>query len=145
MCYSVSADGRNPTTETQAVAEYRCYYKGRTYVLIDTPGFGDTYRSNDDIVDEVLNWLSSSYRSGTRLSGIIYLHPIDNVRMQGSARENLEMFRKLCGDDALKNVIFVTTFWDTVDVSLGARNEEELTSNDEFWGRMVKKGSRVRR
>ena len=65
--------------------------------------------------------------------------------MQGSARENLEMFRKLCGEDALKKVLFVSTFWDTVDEALGVRNEEQLRLKDEFWGRMVKKGSKVRR
>jgi len=132
-------------SETQAITEYRCRYRGKIYVLLDTPGFGDTYRSNEDIVNEVLQWLSSSYRAGTRLSGVIYLHPINDVRMQGSARENLEMFRKLCGEDALKKVLFVSTFWDTVDEALGVCNEEQLRSKDEFWGRMVKKGSKVRR
>ncbi|KAN0072588.1 P-loop containing nucleoside triphosphate hydrolase protein [Elaphomyces granulatus] len=137
--------GNGLESETQTVTEYRCRYGGKMYVLLDTPGFGDTYRSNDDIVDEVLQWLASSYRAGTRLSGVIYLHPINDVRMQGSARENLEMFRKLCGEDALKKVFFVSTFWDTADEALGVRNEEQLRSKDEFWGRMVKKGSKVRR
>jgi hypothetical protein len=131
--------------ETQTVTEYRCRYRDKIYVLLDTPGFGDTYRSNDDVVDEVLQWLASSYRAETRLNGVIYLHPINDIRMQGSARENLEMFRKLCGEDALKNVLFVSTFWDTVDEAQGVRNEEQLRSKDEFWGRMVKKGSKVRR
>ncbi|KAN0081952.1 P-loop containing nucleoside triphosphate hydrolase protein [Elaphomyces granulatus] len=132
-------------SETQTVTEYRCRYRDKIYVLLDTPGFGDTYRSNDDVVDEVLQWLASSYRAETRLNGVIYLHPINDIRMQGSARENLEMFRKLCGEDALKNVLFVSTFWDTVDEAQGVRNEEQLRSKDEFWGRMVKKGSKVRR
>ena len=131
--------------ETQTVTEYRCCYRDKMYVLLDTPGFGDTYRSNDDVVDEVLQWLASSYRAETHLNGVIYLHPINDIRMQGSARENLEMFRKLCGEDALKNVLFVSTFWDTVDEAQGVRNGEQLRSKDEFWGRMVKKGSKVRR
>lgn len=66
--------------------------------------------------------------------------------MQGSAFDNLRMFRKLCGDDALKNVLLVTTFWDTVSASEGVRREQELATNDEFWGRMVTKyGSKMKR
>lgn len=84
-----------------------------------------------------------SYGSGTRLSGVIYLHNISKPRIEGSALENLEMFRKLCGDEALKNVILATTFWDLVDKAQGEMNVQELMTNDAFWGRMVKKGSRV--
>lgn len=132
-------------SETQEITEYRCKYNGRTYVIIDTPRFDDSYRSNDGIVDAILDWLESSYRSGTRLSGIIYLHRISDIRMQGSAFDNLRMFRKLCGANALPNVLLVTTFWDTVSQHEGDRRERELKSNDEFWGRMVKKGSKMKR
>jgi len=125
------------------VAEYQCKYKGRSYILIDTPGFEDTYRTNDEILEELLTYLSIQYSSGTQLSGVVYLHPISSLRIGGTARENLQMFRKLCGDGALKNVILATTFWDCIGREKGRNNENELTTNDEFWGTLVKKGSIV--
>lgn len=63
--------------------------------------------------------------------------------MQGSAKRNLTLFKKLCGDDALKRVILATTMWDRVEREVAIRREEELVSTEEFWGWMVGKGSRV--
>jgi len=53
--------------------------------------------------------------------------------------KNLRMFGKLCGDDALTNVILATTMWDRVDRSTGERREEELKKD--FWNRMLALGS----
>ncbi len=51
---------------------------------------------------------------GKRLNGIIYMHRISDPRVGGISRKNLRMFRKLCGDDNLRNVLIVTTYWDRV-------------------------------
>jgi hypothetical protein len=114
-------------------------------VLIDTPGFDDSYRSNEEIVEAILAWLEKSYRVRKLLNGIIYLHRISDVRMQGSSLDNLRMFRKLCGFKALKNVLLVTTFWDKVSDIEGRRREQELSSNEGFWGHMIQKGSKMGR
>lgn len=81
----------------------------RTVYLIDTPGFDDTNRSDTQVLTEIATWLGDSYRSKVLLHGIIYLHRITDVRMSGSARRNLLMFKHLCGDEYLKKVILVTT------------------------------------
>ncbi len=65
--------------------------------------------------------------------------------MQGSAKRNIMMFKKLCGDDALENVILATTMWDTIESELGAAREKQLIDTKEFWGYMAAKGSRVYR
>jgi hypothetical protein len=114
-------------------------------VLIDTPGFDDSYRSNEEIVEAILTWLEKSYRARKLLNGIIYLHRISDVRMQGSSLDDLRMFRKLCGFEALKNVLLVTTFWDKVSDIEGRRREQELSSNEDFWGHMIQKGSKMGR
>lgn len=80
-----------------------------------------------------------------RLNGIIYLHRITDVRMQGSAKKNLLMFKQLCGPDALKNVVLATTMWSLVNPTDGQAREKELISTPEFWGWMLQKGSRVER
>ncbi|KAL9622434.1 MAG: hypothetical protein Q9160_003279 [Pyrenula sp. 1 TL-2023] len=53
------------------------------------------------------------------------------------------MIKKLCGDDALKNVILVTTMWDRVSVEEGNMREEQLVGTQEFWGWMMSKGSKT--
>ncbi|KAJ5169244.1 uncharacterized protein N7482_004838 [Penicillium canariense] len=65
--------------------------------------------------------------------------------MQGSARRNIMTFRDLCGEDALKKVILVTTMWDKVSSSEGNMREQELKDKKEFWGYMMGKGSTCHR
>lgn len=87
--------------------------------------------------------MASTYRRGTQLTAIIYVQPIHHERFEGSARDNLHMFRKLCGDDFYPNVVLATNFWTCVDGDTGARREAELRDKPEFWGDMVQRGSRV--
>lgn len=82
-------------------------------------------------------------QQGKRLNGIIYVHRILDPRMQGTALSNMNMFRRLCGSDCFPNVVLATSFWSEVDPAEGARRERELCETDEFWGQLVKKGSRV--
>lgn len=133
-------------TGTTTVEVYSCpVSKDTTVYLIDTPGFDDTHRSDDEVLREIATWLTDSYTADVRLSGIIYLHRISDAKMQGSALKNLFMFKKLCGPNALKSVILATTMWDMVTETIGQAREEELASNQDYWGGMIKHGSRVRR
>lgn len=114
-------------------------------MLVDSPGFNDTYKSETQVLKEIAEWLGDSYEKKTKLSGIIYIHPIKNERMEGSAMRNLKMFRELCGESPLRNVVLVTSFWDQVERAVGERREVELKKTPNFWGRMIEKGSRVAR
>jgi len=114
-------------------------------MLVDSPGFNDTYKSETQVLREIAEWLGESYEKETKLSGIIYVHPIKNERMEGSAMRNLKMFRELCGTNPLRNVVLVTSFWDQVEQIVGERREAELKETPEFWGAMIKKGSKVSR
>lgn len=125
------------------MAAYRFEHGGDRFTLLDTPGFDDNTMSNDEVTGRIVRWLESSYREGTRLSGIVYLHNITKTRLQGSAFQNIRMFRRLCGDDALKNVVLATSFWDQVDSSVGEDRERELIKSKDFWGPLVSKGSSV--
>ncbi|KAF2499257.1 P-loop containing nucleoside triphosphate hydrolase protein [Lophium mytilinum] len=118
----------------------------RTVYLIDTPGFDDTNRSDTEVLREITSWLGEYYTNNILLNGIIYLHRITDIRMQGSARKNLIMFKQLCGDDALKKVILVTTMWDKIPSEQeGVAREKELIDTPEFWGWMLGKGSSCHR
>ena len=53
------------------------------------------------------------------------------------------MFQNLCGAEALKNVVLVTTMWDNVRDGQGNDRENELTTR--FWKTMIELGCRTSR
>jgi hypothetical protein len=65
--------------------------------------------------------------------------------MAGSARRQLKMFRRLCGKDAQRNVLLVTTMWDRVHPDEGSGREEQLRTDQSFWAGMIQRGSRILR
>jgi hypothetical protein len=93
---------------------------------------------------ELTGWLNEAYENRILLTGIIYLHRIMDPRLGGKALQNLRMFKSLCGDEALSKVVLATTFWGHVNQIVGINRESELEKT-EFWGRMIKKGSKVLR
>jgi hypothetical protein len=117
----------------------------RTAYLIDTPGFDDTNRSDTQVLEAIATWLGESYKNNILLHGIIYLHRITDIRMQGSAKRNLLLFRELCGQDALRKVILATTMWDKVPTEEAITREKQLIDIPEYWGWMLQKGSSCHR
>ena len=81
------------------------------------------------------------YESGLKLSGIIYLHRISDYRMGGISRKNFTMFRKLCGDDTLKNVVIVTNMWGNVALDIGEKREEQLRTDEVLFKPVLDKGA----
>lgn len=81
------------------------------------------------------------YEGGTLLNGIVFIHRISDQRMGGISCRNFYMFRKLCGDNALKNVVIVTNMWGLVDPDLGRSREMELASNPKFFKPALDKGA----
>lgn len=74
-----------------------------------------------------------------KVAGIIYLHEITQARMAGTAIRNLEMFKKLCGNDALVNVVLGTTKWGELRPEVGQKREKQLAES--FWKDMIQRGS----
>jgi len=96
---------------------------------------------------EVATWLAATYRSKIQLTGILYLHRITDIRMGGCAVQNLRMFKKMCGQSCLPNVVLLTTMWggSTQQVSIQEAREMELKSQDEFWAGLIRLGARCER
>lgn len=131
-------------TGTQDVNEYICKYDSRTTVhLIDTPGFDDTTKTNTLVLNEIAAWLVTTYQRNIKLNGVIYLHNIAGVLMQDSSIKSLTMLKSLCGPDAIKNVILVTTFWENVTVEDGSDREAQLKKSPDFWGKLCQEGCQV--
>ncbi|KAJ3561871.1 hypothetical protein NP233_g9928 [Leucocoprinus birnbaumii] len=149
-CRPFDGIGHELTSATGEVSAIKMSFKRLRdrldLVLVDTPGFGDTYRSDSEVFETIVQWLH-----GCRISGILYLHRITDTRLFGSIAANFELFEKLCGQDFYKHVILTTTMW-PVDNSpaytpeLKAEYEEhERQLVDEEWAVMVRSGSKIRR
>ncbi|KAI6039632.1 P-loop containing nucleoside triphosphate hydrolase protein [Pisolithus marmoratus] len=115
----------------------------RNIVLVDTPGFDDTFVTDAQILKKIARWLKSTYEKNIKLSGLLYLHRISDNRIGGTPLRNYNMFKELCGKDNFKNVILVTTMWDEVTEEVGSAREQELCSN--FWRAMIALGSTTHR
>ncbi|KAI8712541.1 G domain-containing protein [Fusarium sp. LHS14.1] len=119
--------GHTLSSCTKKTEMHECRLGNKQVVFFDTPGFDDTYRGDADVLADVAQVLSSSYKNNLKLNGIIYLHRIKDERMTNAIMRNLAMFRNLCGDAAFKNVALVTTFWDELqDPSKGEDREQQL-------------------
>jgi hypothetical protein len=129
---------------TADVEIYKCSTESiPEFYLIDTPGFDDTTRSDTEILREVASWLSLAYSNDLKLTGIIYLHRILDVRLGGAGMKNLRMFKKLCGEESLASVVLATTFWGSVDKDTALMREEQLKTKTDFWGGLIARGSSV--
>ncbi|KAG0013603.1 hypothetical protein BGZ80_010967 [Entomortierella chlamydospora] len=111
---------------TQDVEEVRCQIDGQSVMILDTPGFDDTNRSDTEVLTDIAEYLSSLYKAGYRISGIIYLHNITDTRMRGSSLKNMQMFAKLCGEKSYRNVVLLTGRWDTIDQADAVEKENDL-------------------
>ena len=96
--------------ETTRVQIWTFELEGRSIHLVDTPGFDDTKRSDTGVLKDLAYWLSLSYeKKGILLTGLIYLHPISQTRMAGTAFKNLRTFKKMVGSQSMHSVAQVTT------------------------------------
>lgn len=116
---------------------------GSKVLLIDTPGFDDSMKTDSEILTEISRLLAAQYQVGVGLKGVIYLHRITDVRYSGASVKTLEIFKKICGELALKNVMLVSTRWSEVDEAIGALREQQL--RDDFWAYMLGEGSTMAR
>ncbi|KAJ2928361.1 hypothetical protein H1R20_g8715, partial [Candolleomyces eurysporus] len=118
---------------------------GRSVTLIDTPGFDDTTKSDTEILRMIALFLTETYQHGKKLAGVIYIHRISDFRMGGISTRNFRMFRELCGDSTLKNVIILTNMWGQVGTDVGEARERELASDDLFFKPVLEKGAQMLR
>ncbi|KAF8064965.1 P-loop containing nucleoside triphosphate hydrolase protein [Lyophyllum atratum] len=140
---SVGHDLQSHTVHIQHFTFFHPDFPKRRIVVIDTPGFDDTTIDDREILRRIAVWLARSYDANMKLAGVIYLHEITQPRMLGTARRNLDMFNKLCGAEATKQVILTTTKWSDVTKDVGERREKQLKDN--YWKHMLDLGSSMTR
>ncbi|KAF5359868.1 hypothetical protein D9756_003459 [Leucocoprinus leucothites] len=111
-------------------------------ILVDTPGFDDTHKSDYEILWLIAKWLEQTGLRNIHLRGVLYLHRITDNRMAGTPLRSLELFEKICGPKWFSRVVLVTTMWDDLpNEQIGELREAELKSS--FWKGMIDRGSRT--
>lgn len=129
------------SVEETAICQVVSVQVGSTgFAIVDCPGFNDTYRSNTEILEEISKVFcaQSILSRNLRLKGILYLHGIDNSRMEGSHLEALNTLQEIVGDAAFSNIVLVTTKWGKIPSNIAIKKETEL--RDIYWKRMIEKG-----
>jgi hypothetical protein len=139
----------------------------RRLVLVDTPGFDDSRCQGDfEILRRISVWLadvlvpfflrqshaqtdfqSSRYESKNmqvKVSGLVYLHNIGQVRMGGSSLLTHEIFRSICGPVALGSTVMASSQWDTISSNSPAGEVRERDLK-EFWSTTLAQGAVYRR
>ena len=146
------------TAEVQLANEFTL--DGRMVTLIDTPGFDDTTKSDTEILKMIGFFLANTsvcigvhhtpillteplnrYEEGSTLAGVIYVHRISDNRFGGITGRNFNMFRKLCGESTLKNVVLVTNMWKRGSQDTNTAREKELS--DKFFKPTLNKGAQM--
>lgn len=85
------------------------------------------------------------YQSGHKLTGLLFIHRISDFRMGGISLKNFKMFRRLCGEQTLRNVVIVTNMWGEVDRQLGEQREHELATQQDFFKPALDKSAKMMR
>ncbi|KAJ2915650.1 hypothetical protein MD484_g4772, partial [Candolleomyces efflorescens] len=83
------------------------------------------------------------YNTGTKITGLVYLHNIADPRMGAAALLSYNLFRRMCGVDALSRVVLATTNWEEVQPQTGNIREQDLKA--EFWAEALANGACYRR
>ncbi|KAG0705706.1 P-loop containing nucleoside triphosphate hydrolase protein [Suillus ampliporus] len=116
------------------------FLDGRRVILVDTPGFDDTTKSDTDVLKMIAAYLQTMHKQGNLLSGVIYMHRISDIRVGGTSRRDFTMFQELCGKEAYRNVLMVTNMWGDINEDVLAR-EKELREKDIFFKPILDNGA----
>lgn len=66
------------------------------------------------------------------------------MRVGGTSRRNFDMFQKLCGQDAMKNVVIATNMWELVnDSNVAEARHQELITQDIFFKPAIEAGANI--
>lgn len=114
-----------------------------TFTIIDTPGLADKNTTEENL--KVLQDIADQLRKldQQRVSGVVYFHSIEGVRLNGVDLANIRLLRAICGEPFFPRVAFITTRWDRMKESdsemLEKRNKELETERN----KLLPKGPKI--
>jgi hypothetical protein len=111
-------------TGTSEIGLYPLTLGNRTVGLVDTPGLHEPYRSDLEILQEIIYFLGLIYSStSVKLAGIIYLQRITDLGIKSSAMRCQNILEALCGKSALSHLVLARTMFEGEDPWGGKRRE----------------------
>ncbi|KIM71863.1 hypothetical protein PILCRDRAFT_748336 [Piloderma croceum F 1598] len=122
-----STVGHGMVSHTSAIREIRVNHPttGDPVILVDTPGFNDTNKSDADILEQITEWISKTYKGKLIFATIIFLHRITDNRIS-----------------VMPDVVLATTMWSDTNPETGIKREFELKH---IWADMLAQQCRVER
>ncbi|KIJ29021.1 hypothetical protein M422DRAFT_80499, partial [Sphaerobolus stellatus SS14] len=123
--------GQSINPETMDIATYQFLQgDGLEVTLVDTPGFDDTrpQKSDSRLLGEIIDFLLER-QTKKSMNGLIYFHRISDVRFGNTATHNIRMFSRLCGPEAMRNVVILTTRWDETRHHVAVKAEAQLMNS----------------
>jgi hypothetical protein len=133
-------------TDTSGFAIHSMKFQNRVFHLIDTPGFDNPGRSECETPNEIAFLFTAADEFTIRFSGIIYIHPITDPRIQGTALRSLNILKTLCGPENYRGLVMATNRWDEItqnQKSNAQSRQLELSDKDRFWGDIKRAGGHV--
>lgn len=112
-----------------------------TTVLIDTPGLNGQNGADTEALSLIVDYIR---QERLKVVAVIYLHPITERRLTGSAKLNLRLLQAICGDHFLRNLVLATSMWEGIpaqEINDAIQREAELNESPYFWSNMIKKGA----
>ncbi|KAK1755527.1 nucleolar GTP-binding protein 1 [Echria macrotheca] len=100
---------------TKTCARYDIAVDGNDYILIDTPGFENHQPSHFKTLTRISELQKNTGVDPLTITGAIYFHRITDGKHSGPLRDDLRIFREMCGEDFFPCVAFVTTTWDILN------------------------------
>ncbi|CAE6466049.1 hypothetical protein ACGC1H_006140 [Rhizoctonia solani] len=128
---------------TPSVRQSNFGIDGRSVVLYDMPGFDDTRLSDTEVLGVIGTSLASLYRNGFKLTGIICMHRITDIRIGDTSRRTFNVFQKLCGKESLTNVLIVTNMWSDPPTVEQIARETELRTHPDFFKPAIEQGATI--
>ncbi|KAF8891115.1 P-loop containing nucleoside triphosphate hydrolase protein [Gymnopilus junonius] len=117
--------------------------KGRSLVIVDTPGFDDTVKSDIQTLQSIADYLKKTSLKKGVIGGVIYLHDVTSDRMPPVSEHHLEMLQDICGPHAFKNIVLGTTKWNQIAGNVGSVHEKQLEAV--HWEPFRRQGSQMHR
>ncbi|CZR67208.1 uncharacterized protein PAC_17107 [Phialocephala subalpina] len=135
--------GHELESMTKTITAVTLTHQKKKIIFFDTPGFDDTYLPDAKVFQMIASFLRDLYERQVYVNGILYCHPIDNRRVTGSSRRQLEFMERLIGQKSLKNVIFVLTFADRMDYNRDLMDSRIGELKRTYWAPFLAKDARM--
>lgn len=104
-------------------------HRDRTVLILDTPGFNDNEISDTEILRRIAVWLADSFAQGTKVTGLVVLHDMNQSRMGGMGKQHIDIIHNLIGKRGLHRTIIGQTQWERVMKKTQEVRNKELREN----------------